>query len=84
MMGYNRDQVVTSKVANFLQKLKSDNIEDRENVAYTKAHFIISMSKTLGYPVQNYIQHICGTGIPNDLSNARDQIFSAKLAQFSN
>jgi len=60
-------------------KLKSDKMEDRENVAFTLANFIVGMTKTLGFDGKTYIQHLCGNGIPSDMEKVRDQIFTLKL-----
>ena len=79
-MGINREAAISNRVENFESKINSSSKQDREDVAYTVASFIISLSKTLGYPVKDYIQHLCGNGIPSDMAKVRDQILSLKVS----
>jgi hypothetical protein len=79
-MGFEREIDGDGKVKNFMEKLGSEDVRDRENVAFTLAHFIVAMAKTLGCNPKQYIQHICGTGIPGNMAAARDQIFALKFA----
>jgi len=75
-MGVNREIDINNRVENFKSKINSTTVQDREDVAYTVASFIVSLSKTLGYPVKDYIQHICGHGIPSDMAKVRDQVLA--------
>ena len=79
-MGVNREIDINNRVENFKSKINSTTVQDREDVAYTVASFIVSLSKTLGYPVKDYIQHICGHGIPSDMAKVRDQVLAQKVA----